>query len=117
MDKASIEKAKEHFGQLMEQQLGRVERMKAGEDWVDFEKVKPIRIGILGGDGIGPFIAEDGSDYLFQSHSDTVAGRSFAFDDVISRFAHLIDDSLPLSVPAAATAELATLRQSNAGYV
>jgi isocitrate dehydrogenase (NAD+) len=59
MDKAAIEKAKEHFGNLMAMQLERVERMKAGEDWVDFAKVKPIRIGIIGGDGIGPYIAAE----------------------------------------------------------
>lgn len=57
MDRALIERAKDHFGQLLEQQLARVERMKQDEGWIDYRQVKPIRIGILGGDGIGPYIA------------------------------------------------------------
>jgi len=59
MNNEAIERAKEHFGKLMEQQLQRVERMKAGEEWTDFKTLKPIRIGIIGGDGIGPYIAAE----------------------------------------------------------
>ncbi|MCK4513382.1 isocitrate/isopropylmalate dehydrogenase family protein [bacterium] len=59
MDKAGIERAKEHFGRLMESQLERIERMKVSQDWTDYTSLKPIRIGILGGDGIGPFIAAE----------------------------------------------------------
>nr|MBC7244736.1 isocitrate/isopropylmalate dehydrogenase family protein [Chloroflexota bacterium] len=32
--------------------------MKAAEDWLDYSKVKPIIIGIAGGDGIGPIICQ-----------------------------------------------------------
>jgi isocitrate dehydrogenase (NAD+) len=59
MDKGRIEKAKDHFGELMEAQLERIERMKAGEDWIDYDALKPIRVGIIGGDGIGPYIAAE----------------------------------------------------------
>jgi len=34
VDTQYIEKAKEHFGKIVTEQLERVERMKAGEDWV-----------------------------------------------------------------------------------
>ena len=54
-----IEKAKEHFGRLLEEQLERVERMKKAEDWTDYGEIKPIIIGIVGGDGIGPFISKE----------------------------------------------------------
>ncbi|MGC8786924.1 MAG: isocitrate/isopropylmalate family dehydrogenase [Anaerolineae bacterium] len=54
----AIERAKEHFGKLLVEQLERVERMKAAEDWLDYSKVKPIIIGIAGGDGIGPIICQ-----------------------------------------------------------
>lgn len=54
----AIERAKEHFGKLLLEQLERVERMKAAEDWLDYSKVKPIIIGIAGGDGIGPIICQ-----------------------------------------------------------
>jgi isocitrate dehydrogenase (NAD+) len=55
----AIEKAKEHFAKLLEAQLKRVEQMKAGEDWADYSKLKPIVIGIVAGDGIGPYITKE----------------------------------------------------------
>jgi len=63
-DKAAIERAKEHFGKLLVEQLERVERMKKAEDWTDFATLKPIIIGIIGGDGIGPFIAKEAEHVL-----------------------------------------------------
>ena len=59
-----IEEAKEHFGKLVEEQLERVERMKKAEDWIDYTKLKPIIIGIIGGDGIGPYIAKEAKRVL-----------------------------------------------------
>jgi isocitrate dehydrogenase (NAD+) len=59
MDLSAIEKAKEHLAKILEEQLKRVEEMKKGADWVDYSKLKPIIIGIIGGDGIGPYIAKD----------------------------------------------------------
>ncbi|MBD3415490.1 MAG: isocitrate/isopropylmalate dehydrogenase family protein [Candidatus Aminicenantes bacterium] len=64
MDKAAIDKAKAHFGQIVEEQLQRVEEMKKPQKWIDYEKTKPIIIGIIGGDGIGPFIAEESRKIL-----------------------------------------------------
>lgn len=55
----AIERAKAHFGELIEEQLRRVEQMKAGEDWADYSKIRPIVIGVIGGDGIGPFITRE----------------------------------------------------------
>ena len=55
----AIERAKEHFAKLLEEQLKRVDQMKAGEDWADYSKLKPIIIGIVGGDGIGPYITRE----------------------------------------------------------
>lgn len=51
-----IEIAKEKFGKLIEEQLARVEKMKADKDFIDFAKLPVIKIGICGGDGIGPAI-------------------------------------------------------------
>lgn len=59
MDSAAIEKAKEYFGTIVEEQLNRIEEMKKGQDWIDYSQVKPIIIGIIGGDGIGPYIATE----------------------------------------------------------
>jgi isocitrate dehydrogenase (NAD+) len=57
--KEAIERAKEHFGKILAEQLARVERMKAAEDWLDYSKLKPIVIGVVGGDGIGPIICKE----------------------------------------------------------
>ena len=54
----NIQKAKDHFGKILVEQLDRVERMKQAEDWLDYAKVKPLIIGTAGGDGIGPFISQ-----------------------------------------------------------
>lgn len=64
VDQAEIEKAKEHLGKILEEQLQRVEEMKKPQEWIDYKTVKPIIIGILGGDGIGPFIAEESKKIL-----------------------------------------------------
>jgi isocitrate dehydrogenase (NAD+) len=58
MHEQAIERAKERFGKLLKDQLERVERMKAGGDWVDYSQLKPIIVGICWGDGIGPYISQ-----------------------------------------------------------
>lgn len=50
---AALERAKEYFAKLVNEQLARVEAMKNAPDWVDYKKVKPVIIGICPGDGIG----------------------------------------------------------------
>ncbi len=59
MDNSAIEKAKDHFGQIIEDQLSRVEAMKKAADWIDYSQLKPIIVGVIGGDGIGPSIAKE----------------------------------------------------------
>lgn len=56
MNQKNIEAAKEKFGKLLEEQLLRVEEMKAQGDFVDYSKLDKIIIGVCGGDGIGPAI-------------------------------------------------------------
>jgi isocitrate dehydrogenase (NAD+) len=60
----AIEHAKQHFGKLLIEQLARVEALKAAEDWIDYTQVKPIIIGIVGGDGIGPAICQQAERIL-----------------------------------------------------
>lgn len=76
MGNEAVERAKEHFGQVLEQQLVRVERMKGAEDWLDFDALKPIIIGIIGGDGIGPYIAAEAQRLLgFMLKSEKESGK------------------------------------------
>ncbi len=64
MNNVDMEAAKNHFSGLIEQQLHRIESMKKGMDWVEYSSLSPIIIGICGGDGIGPFIAEQSQRVL-----------------------------------------------------
>jgi len=76
MDTNLIEKAADHFRKLVKEQLERVEVMKTAKDWIDYGSLKPIIIGILGGDGIGPFIAEESRRILeFLLKEEAEAGK------------------------------------------
>ena len=55
----AIEKAKNHFEEIIKEQLERIERMKTDYEWIDYNKLKPIIIGVAGGDGIGPYISRE----------------------------------------------------------
>jgi len=59
MTLAAIDLAKEHLGKVLEEQLTRIDRMKRGEEETDYSQLEPIIVGIIGGDGIGPFIADE----------------------------------------------------------
>ncbi|HDP98081.1 MAG TPA: isocitrate/isopropylmalate dehydrogenase family protein [bacterium] len=59
MNNEAIERAKNHFAKLVQEQLERVERMKQAGDRVDYLKLKPIIIGVCWGDGIGPIISQE----------------------------------------------------------
>jgi len=74
MDNSAIEKAKDHFGKIVEDQLSRVEAMKKAADWIDYSQVKPIIVGVIGGDGIGPHIAKESRrvlEFLLQEEIDS----------------------------------------------
>jgi isocitrate dehydrogenase (NAD+) len=71
-----IEAAKEKFGQLLEEQLLRVEDMKSQGDFVDYKSLDQIIIGVCGGDGIGPAITAQAQriiEYLLKD--DVIAGK------------------------------------------
>ncbi|MGV9199867.1 MAG: isocitrate/isopropylmalate family dehydrogenase [Promethearchaeia archaeon] len=59
-----IENAVEHFRSLINNQLTRVEKLKKEKDWVKYGELKPIVIGIIGGDGIGPVISKHAKKVL-----------------------------------------------------
>jgi len=76
MDRTAILKATDHFGKLLEVQMKRMEKIKSMPDWIDYSKLKPIRIGILAGDGIGPSIAAESKRVLeFLLHDEVHAGK------------------------------------------
>jgi len=69
-----VENAKKHFEKLVTEQLERVERMKKAGDWTDYSSLKPIIIGFVGGDGIGPFITKHAQailEFLLKDEKDS----------------------------------------------
>ena len=76
MASLDLQPALDHFARLLEEQLARVERLKAEQDWLDFSAVRPIVVGVCGGDGIGPAISEQAERALrFLLAEEIDAGR------------------------------------------
>ena len=75
----AIDAAKEHFGEVLQQQLERVDRLKQEGDWVDYSTISPIVIGMLGGDGIGPTISAETQTILEYLLRDEVASGKVEF--------------------------------------
>ena len=71
-----LELACEKFRAILEKQLVRVEDMKAQGDFTDYAKLNTIKIGICGGDGIGPTISREAERVLkFILSKEEAAGR------------------------------------------
>ncbi len=75
-----IEAAKERFGQLLESQLKRVEDMKAQGDFIDYKSLEQIKIGVCGGDGIGPAITGQAQRVLEYLLSEDIKAGKVKFE-------------------------------------
>jgi Isocitrate/isopropylmalate dehydrogenase len=56
VDEQAIKTAQEKYGELLRQQLQRVENLKKEGDWTDYSSIDKLIVGVCGGDGIGPYI-------------------------------------------------------------
>ena len=71
-----ISEALAKFEALVREQLARNEKIKAQKDFVDFEKLDKIIIGVCGGDGIGPIITKESARVLeYMLADDVKAGK------------------------------------------
>lgn len=77
MDK--IQAASTHFAELIQAQLERVERMKAEKDFIDYNALDKIIIGVVGGDGIGPAITHEAHRIMEYLLEDEVAKGKVEF--------------------------------------
>lgn len=69
-------RAAEKFDALVTSQLERVERMKAQKDFVDYQALPTIIIGVCGGDGIGPVITDEAARVLeYQLRDEVKSGK------------------------------------------
>ena len=78
----AIETAKTHFGTVVAEQLERVERLLQEGDWVSYESLKPIIIGMIGGDGIGPSISNATQRVLEYLLADSVSVGKVKFKTI-----------------------------------
>ena len=100
-----IKNATDHFAKVLEEQLKRVEIMNSDKDFIDFEKLDTIVIGICGGDGIGPRITKESQRVLEFLLKDEVEKGKVKFN--------IIDDltiekraELNVAIPPSALEEL-----------
>ena len=73
MYREQIEAAKAHFEQILTQQLARVEKMKQEQSFTDYQQLPKIIIGVVGGDGIGPYIATQTQKVLEHVLADDIS--------------------------------------------
>lgn len=71
-----ISEALTKFESLVREQLTRNEKIKAQKEFVDFENLDKIIIGVCGGDGIGPIITKESARVLeYMLADDVKAGK------------------------------------------
>lgn len=82
MQNAAIERAKDHFGTLLERQIERVAAMKESAEFVDYNALDTIKIGLIGGDGIGPAITDTARGVLERLLDGEVSRGKIEFRDI-----------------------------------
>ncbi|MBO4339207.1 MAG: isocitrate/isopropylmalate dehydrogenase family protein [Clostridia bacterium] len=76
MTEQNIKTAVEKFEALIREQSERNERIKAEGDFIDFDKLDKLTIGVCGGDGIGPIITKEAARVLeYMLDDDVKAGK------------------------------------------
>ena len=78
----NLDEACEKFRKILEKQLARVEDMKAQGDFTDYAALETIKIGVCGGDGIGPIITKEAARVLKFMLSDLVESGKVKFIDI-----------------------------------
>lgn len=75
----AIKLAADKFAKVLEKQMERNERIKVQKDFLDFENLPKIIIGVAGGDGIGPAITHEAHRILEFLLADEVKSGKVEF--------------------------------------
>ena len=78
----NLDEACAKFRKILEDQLARVEDMKAQGDFTDYAALDTIKIGVCGGDGIGPIITKEAERVLKFILSDLEEAGKVKFVDI-----------------------------------
>ena len=81
------------FRKILEEQLLRIEDMKSQGDFTNYDALDTIKIGVCGGDGIGPIITAEAKRVLEFILDDMVKSGKVSFK-VIDGFAVDIDSQI-----------------------
>ncbi len=82
MTEAQLKAAVEKFEALVREQNARSDRIKEQGDFVDYDKLDTIVIGVCGGDGIGPVITKESARVLEYVLADDVKAGKVAFKTI-----------------------------------
>ncbi|MBR2952762.1 MAG: isocitrate/isopropylmalate dehydrogenase family protein [Clostridia bacterium] len=74
-----IKEAVAKFEALVREQLARNEKIKSQKDFLDFDNLDKIIIGVCGGDGIGPIITKESARVLEYMLADDVKAGKIEF--------------------------------------
>ncbi len=77
-----LELACEKFKKILEEQLVRIEEMKAQGDFVDYASLEKLIVGVCGGDGIGPIISAEAERVLKYILADLVGAGKVEFKTI-----------------------------------
>ena len=77
-----IDAAVEQFRTLITQQLDRELKMEEGATAKDFTKLEKIKIGVIGGDGIGPIIVSEASRLMQFLLADEIKAGKIEIVDI-----------------------------------
>ena len=82
MTELQIKNAVKKFEALMREQSDRSDKIKAQGDFVDYENLDKIIIGVCGGDGIGPVITKESARVLEYMLEDKVKAGKIEFKNI-----------------------------------
>ena len=82
MNSSKIDIALEKFKAILTEQMARVEDMKTQGDFVDYTSLDCLRIGVCGGDGIGPMITSAARKVLEYILADEIASGKVELVDI-----------------------------------
>ena len=78
----NLDEACAKFRKILENQLTRVENMKSQGDFTDYSAIETIKIGVCGGDGIGPTITKEARRVLEFMLDDLVKSGKVKFTTI-----------------------------------
>ena len=79
MTEENLQAALKKFEELVREQSARSDRITAEKDFIDYEKLDKIIIGVCGGDGIGPIITKESARVLEYILADDVKNGKVEF--------------------------------------